>query len=94
MNNNVNSEFWMRAISFSALHKILLLFRKYPEYIRACRLNQDIISNKLLTVKGGIDPSNTTLYHYLNTLLRLGLLVKVDKKIHLNHKNPYLLTSI
>lgn len=74
-------DLWMRPVSFSGLHRILHLVAEYPNGITPGNLDSAIRERELYTTEKGNQPSRTTLYHCRNTLLRLGLLRRDDKRI-------------
>ena len=82
------SEFWMRPVAFPALLRILHTLGQYTDGLRPSQLNDVIIHRKLVLTQQGRSPSKTTLYHYRNTLLRLGILERIEKRLVVNSWNP------
>ena len=78
------SEYWMRAVSFSAMHSILKIAADAPDGLEALELNRRISNKKIALTRRSSPPSPTTFYHYRNTMIRLGLFVRTDRKLHVN----------
>ena len=78
-------KYWMRAVSFAALHRILHLVVQNPAGIRAKDLNRAIVDKGLLHGRGSDSaPSPTTLYHYRTILLRLSALRRDGVFLYVN----------
>ncbi len=82
------TNYWMRAVSFAGLHRVLALVADYPRGLRATQINQLVNDYGVLLTRKNTIPSPTTLYHYRNTLLRLSALRRVDSRILVNEENP------
>ena len=67
--------FWMRSLSFLALHRMIVALGSFPQGLRAGELNRVIIDTEILHRRGR-PPKPTTLYHYRTMLLRLGAVVR------------------
>ncbi len=97
MNNMIDlqsypaSRFWMRSVSFVGLRNIIALIRQFPNGLTVREIVNLIREAKPFVVKSNKIPSNTTIYHYRNTLLRLGILVKDKNRFHLNWSNQNVL---
>ncbi len=85
--NSTNS-LWMRGVSFVALRNLIAIVAEHPEGLRVKEMTAIGRENHRLRTAEGKIPSATTLYHYRNTLLRLGILIKINKKYYLNLNNP------
>lgn len=85
------SRFWMRSVSFVGLRNIIALVRQFPNGLAVREIVNLIREAKPFVVKSKIIPSNTTIYHYRNTLLRLGILVKHKNLLHLDWSNQNVL---
>lgn len=63
---------WMRSISFARLLRILRVLHEHTG-ATARQLNDLVMERGICRTHRGGDPSVTTLYHYRNTLVQLGL---------------------
>ncbi len=72
--------YWMRSLSFLALHRMLAELGSFPNGLRAGELNRVVIENKILHRQGQA-PKPTTLYHYRTMLLRLGIVERRGLKL-------------
>lgn len=86
--NQSRTDYWMRSVWFAGLHRILKAVAGFPHGLRARELNQLITENKLLRTRRGSAPAPTTLYHYRNTLLRLGALKRNGRMLCINVDDP------
>ena len=84
------TRFWMRALSFAGLHRMLHAAASAPNRrTTACGLNELVVQNGLtLTRRPGV-PSPTTFYHYRTTLLRLGALSREGRILSPNDQLPH-----
>ncbi len=80
----------MRPISFKRLHSIVLNIAETFDLLvfRASELNELILDERLLSSKKSASPSPTSLYHYRNTLVKLGILNRKGRLLQLNTDNP------
>ena len=78
--NSRAPRYWMRSLSFVALHRMLIELGSFSQGLRAGELNRVIIENKILHRQGRA-PKPTTLYHYRTTLLRLGMVMRRGPKL-------------
>ena len=84
-----NSDYWMRAVSFAGLQRILKAVAEYStDGITASGLNNLVQEYNLLCTRNNSIPSLTTLYHYRNTLIHLRLLNRDGKKLRVNSGDP------
>lgn len=81
-----SNRYWMRPVSFAGLHRILHLIAEYPNGIRANFLNEQIKKRRLYLIRKTSLPSQTTLYHCRNTLLRLKAILRIERKFFINFK--------
>jgi len=89
------SRFWMRAMSFAGLHRMLQAAASAPNRrTTAIGLNDLVLqSGSALTKRPGI-PSRTTFYHYRTALLRLGALRRNGRVLSVNDKDPRVQTLL
>ena len=80
--------FWMRSVSFASLHRILRVIVRSSDGLRPVEINQEILDKGLIKTRRGTNPSNTTLYHYRNTLLHLGILYRHGKQLRVKYMEP------
>lgn len=81
------SEYWMRAVSFAGLHRILKAVSDFPSGLKAGEINTLIQEGRIQITRRGV-PSLTTLYHYRNTLLRLNVLKRDGRRLRANTEDP------
>lgn len=78
----------MRAVSFAGLHRLLRAVGNAPEGLRPRELNALVLArNVALTARRSL-PKPTTLYHYRNTLTRLGVLARDGRRLRANIEDP------
>lgn len=83
-----SAKLWMRPISFCSLHHITSdLYEMRPEGLTASDLNRLILEKGIVVSQRRAPPSITTLYHYRNTLLRLGILGRTGRLLRLAADN-------
>ena len=78
----------MRAISFAGLHRLLKAVADAPDGLRAREINALVLERGLTLTPRRSSPKPTTLYHYRNTLLRLGALARDGLRLRANVDNP------
>jgi hypothetical protein len=86
---------WMRPVSFGSLLRTLVIVGEHPNGLRATEL--DILAlqrgvHARPNDRSGRDrraPSRTTLYHYRNTLIKLGAVCSSRGHLIANRDNPY-----
>lgn len=79
-----HSPYWMRAVSFVGLHRVLKAVADYPNGLRAAEINKLVRENSIPLTRRGTPPAPTTLYHYRNTLLRLNALKRNGQRLYIN----------
>ena len=82
------SEYWMRAISFAGLHRILKAVADFPSGLWAGEINKLVQENDILLTRRKSHPAPTTLYHYRNTLLHLRALKRDGRMLLVNYDDP------
>ena len=82
------SRYWMRAVSFAGLHRVLNAVGKTPNGLRAKEINELVLERGLTLTARSLPPKLTTLYHYRNTLLRLQALIRDGRRLRANADNP------
>lgn len=82
------SQYWMRAISFAGLHRIVKAVAAFPNGLRAAEMNQLVQENKLVLTRRRAGPAPTTLYHYRRTLLCLRALKRDGRRLRINASDP------
>ena len=83
-----SSEYWMRAISFAGLHRILNAVAAFPTGLRANEINKLAQETDMALTRRGTSPAPTTLYHYRNTLLHLCALKRHGRRLCVNEDDP------
>jgi len=79
-----SSHFWMRAVSFVGLRNLLRIFQEYQDGLTAKEVETLVQQQQIFTVRHAQPPSATTIYHYRNTLLHLGILVRKGRRLQIN----------
>lgn len=87
-NSMRQDQYWMRAISFAGLHRILRAVATFPNGLKASEINDLVRENNLLLIRRRLGPAPTTLYHYRNTLLRLRALRRDGRMLRINDADP------
>ena len=82
------NDYWMRAISFAGLHRLLKAVAGFPNGLRAGEINELVGENGIALNRRSSHPAPTTLYHYRNTLLQLCALKRDGRKLRVNDENP------
>lgn len=77
-------DYWMRAVSFAGLHRMLKAVAAAPEGLRASEINDLVLDREIALTHRDSVPAPTTLYHYRNTLCRLGALVRDGRRLLAN----------
>ena len=80
--------YWMRAVSFAGLHRLLTAVAAAPAGLRARDVNALVLDGCITLTPRRPRPKPTTLYHYRNTLIRLGALVRDGLRLRVNRDNP------
>ena len=83
------SDYWMRAVSFAGLHRLLHAVAACRGGLRAGEINELVINKRVILTPRNSRPKPTTLYHYRNTLLRLGALRRAGRKLIAEAANPH-----
>lgn len=79
----------MRAVSFVGLHRMLAAIARSPGGLRASEINKLVLDKQVVLISRDFLPKPTTLYHYRNTLLRLGALQRKGRKLIAAIANPH-----
>ena len=79
----------MRAVSFAGLHRMLAAVAGNQGGLRAREINDLVLTNRVTLTPRDSRPKPTTLYHYRNTLLRLGALRRDGRKLRADVANPH-----
>ena len=82
------SKYWMRAISFTGLHRILKAVADFPNGLRASEINKLVQEKDISLTRRSSPPAPTTLYHYRNTLLHLRALKRDGQMLRVNYDDP------
>lgn len=80
--------YWMRAVSFAGLHRLLTAVAAAPGGLRAREVNALVLDGRVKLTPRTPRPKPTTLYHYRNTLVRLGALVRDGLRLRANRDDP------
>ena len=80
--------YWMRAVSFAGLHRLLTAVGAAPGGLRARDVNALVLDGGVALTPRRPRPKPTTLYHYRNTLVRLGALVRDGLRLRANRDDP------
>lgn len=81
---------WMRAVSFVGLRDLLGFVVECPEGLQTRDIERLMRQDQVFRTQRGRPPSRTTVYHYRNTLLRLGVLVRQGRRYAADFWNPLL----
>ena len=88
-NSSQQSKYWMRAVSFAGLHRILKAVASFTkEEFTAGEINKLVRERNISLTQGDSAPSPTTLYHYRNTLLHLHALRRNGRMLRVNKEDP------
>ena len=79
--------YWMRAVSFAGLHRLLAAVAA-PAGLRARDVNALVLDGRVTLTPRRSRPKPTTLYHYRNTLIRLGALAREGLRLRANLDDP------
>ena len=85
----LSSACWMRAVSFAGLHRLLHAVAERPGGLRAKEINGLVLDGRVTLTPRESRPKPTTLYHYRNTLLRLGALRRDGRRLMPDAANPH-----
>ena len=80
--------YWMRAVSFAGLHRLLTAVAAAPGGLRARDVNALVLDGHVMLTARRSRPKPTTLYHYRNTLIRLGAVVRDGPRLRANRNDP------
>ena len=83
------SDYWMRAVSFAGLHRLLRAVAARRGGLRAGEINELVINKRVILTPRNSRPKPTTLYHYRNTLLQLGALQRDGRRLIPDAANPH-----
>lgn len=81
------SAYWMRAVKFSAMHRILKTVAACSRGLEPSELDARIRGEAIMPTLRSAVPSRTTCYHHRNTMIRLGLLKREGRKLLANKDN-------
>lgn len=81
-------DYWMRAVSFAGLHRMLKAVAAAPKGLRASEINDLVLGREIALTHRDSVPAPTTLYHYRNTLRHLGALVRDGRRLLANADDP------
>ena len=84
-----SSAYWMRAVSFAGLHRLLHAVAGHPGGLRAGEINELVLGGRVTLTPRESRPKPTTLYHYRNTLLRLSALRRDGRRLIPDTANPH-----
>ena len=87
-NSLQQSDYWMRAIYFAGLHRILKAVADFPNGLKAGEINDLVLKNGISLTRRSSPPAPTTLYHYRNTLIRLRALKRDGRMLRVNDDDP------
>lgn len=76
--------YWMRAISFAGLHRLLKAVSETSGGLRAREINALVLDRRVTLTPRTPAPKPTTLYHYRNTLVRLRALTRHGLRLRAN----------
>jgi len=80
---------WMRgSVSFVALRELLFYVAQYPDGVSAKEIDTWARERARLQTQKGSVVSKTTVYHYRNTLLHLGIVKRRGGRYVVNRGNP------
>ena len=83
------NECWMRSVSFGGLHRMLSAVAESPRRgLRAGEIVAWVRENEISLSSHTAKPAATTIYHYRNTLVRLGALRRDGAVLRPNEKEP------
>ena len=82
------SVFWMRAVSFAGLYRLLRVVADFPKGLRASEIDTLVRKERISLTLRGSTPSRATLYHYRNTLLQIRALRRSGPILTANTDNP------
>lgn len=80
--------YWMRAVSFAGLHRLLKAVAETSGGLRAREINALVLDRQVTLTPRQAAPKPTTLYHYRNTLVRLGALARHGLRLRANLDDP------
>ena len=80
--------YWTRAVSFAGLHRLLKAVAEASDGLRAREINALVLNGRLTLTPRRSPPKPTTLYHYRNTLIRLGALARDGLRLRANLDDP------
>ncbi len=86
--------YWMRAVSFAGLHRLLKAVAAAAEGLRAREINALVLDGRVTLTQRTSAPKPTTLYHYRNTLIRLGALARDGRRLHANLDDAHVLALL
>ena len=87
--------FWMRAVSFPGLHRMLHAVASTPSRrTTALGINRLVVRQGLSLTRRVPIPSQTTLYHYRNTLVRIRALCRDGRTLKVNESDPHVRTLL
>lgn len=85
---SVRPDYWMRAVSFAGLHRMLKAVAAAPDGLRPREINDLVLAREIVLTHRDSVPAPTTLYHYRNTLCHLTALVRDGRRLLANTDDP------
>lgn len=86
----MNSDWWMRSISFGGLHRLLRCINEASdEGLTASQIDALVHEHQIKLTQRSAPPAPTTLYRYRNTLLRLHALRRDGSLYRTNRADPH-----
>ena len=90
-----NSDYWMRAVSFAGLHRLLCCLNDASDGgMTAGEIDALVRRNQIKLTRQAAPPARTTLYHYRNTLLRLDALRREGSTYRINRADSHVRTLL
>ena len=80
--------YWMRAVSFAGIHRLLKAVAEVPGGLRARDINALVLDRRVTLTPRKSPPKPSTLYHYRNTLVRLRALARDGLRLRANVEVP------
>ena len=89
-NESGSGDYWMRYVAFAGLHRLLCRINATTSgHLTAGEVDRLVRKHNIRLGHRARPPSRTTLYHYRNTLLRLGVLRRDGSFHRINGENPH-----
>ena len=89
-NESGSGDYWMRYVAFAGLHRLLCRINATTSgHLTAGEVDRLVRKHNIRLGHRARPPSRTTLYHYRNTLLRLGVIRRDESYHRINRENPH-----